>query len=52
MVHRNGKDKDGKEIALDTESVEKVISTVEEFIKSIEVLLTNKTYKSTLSIQL
>lgn len=40
MVHRNGKNKDGQEIILDTNSVNDVIYKVEKFIEEIESSLT------------
>ncbi|MBO1882878.1 hypothetical protein J4N46_00100 [Capnocytophaga sp. Marseille-Q4570] len=45
MVHRNGKDKDGNEIILDINNVNDVIYKVEEFIKKINLLLTNNINK-------
>ena len=45
MVHRNGKDKDGNEIILDINNVNDVIYKVEEFIKKIDLLLTNNINK-------
>ncbi|WP_353078216.1 hypothetical protein [Flavobacterium sp.] len=39
MVHRNGKDKDGNEILIDKDSVEKVIEKVEVFIHSVDELI-------------
>lgn len=42
MVHRNGKDKEGNEIALDKESINDVIAKVEGFIHEIDSILLTK----------
>ncbi len=42
MVHRNGKDKEGNEISIDTTSLNEVIEKVEIFIKNVDDIINNE----------